>query len=57
MTSISGYSPCISIKTTNGSWEIGAYDYSSEVNKLFFTYITDTNYNSNNNTATAQIRF
>lgn len=50
-TSINGYSPCISIKTLNGSWEIGAYNNTSYQNSLIFSYVTDTNYNSNNNTS------
>ena len=55
-TSINGYSPAISIKTTNGSWEIGAYDNSSYQNMLIFSYVTDANYNAGNNTSvTARI--
>ena len=57
MTSISGYSPCISVKTTNGTWEMGAYDYSTHTDRLIFTYITDSNYNSNNNAVTGQVQF
>ena len=40
-----------SIKTNNGSWEIGAYTN----NTLFFTYITDTDYNAGTNKVTAQV--
>lgn len=57
MTSISGYSPCISLKTTNGSWEMGTYDYDTHIDRLIFTYITDGNYNSNNNAVTGQVQF
>ena len=56
-TSISGYSPAISIKTTNGSWEIGAYNTSSYYDDLIFSYHTDTNYNAGTNNTTAQLRF
>ena len=56
-TTVSGYSPIISTKTKDGSWDIGAYDSSSYTNELIFTYITDTHYNSDTNTTTAQIRF
>ena len=52
-TSSSGYHACISIKTTNGSWDIGAYDNSSYTDKLIFSYATDANYNSGNNTSSA----
>lgn len=45
------YIPLASIKTNNGSWEIGAYTN----NTLFFTYITDTDYNAGTNKSTAQI--
>jgi len=48
-TTIDSYSPTISIKTTNGSWEIGAYDHSSYTDKLIFSYVTDANYNNNTN--------
>lgn len=52
-TSSPGYHACISIKTTNGSWDIGAYDNSSYTDKLIFSYATDANYNSGNNTSSA----
>ena len=48
---VNGYSPCISIKTTSGSWEIGAYNGGGVDNQLLFSYVTDSNYNSNNNTS------
>lgn len=55
-TTISGYSATCSIKTTNGSWEIGAYDNSGYANQLIFSYVTDSNFNANNNTnVTARI--
>ena len=47
----SQYIPLASIKTNNGSWEIGAYTN----NTLFFTYITDTDYNAGTNKVTAQV--
>lgn len=53
-TSISGYSPFLSIKTTNGTWELGAQDVDSNANKLFFTYILDSKYNANTNEIEAQ---
>ena len=56
INSIHGYSPFASIKTNNGSWEIGAYDNSSFIDQLVFTYIKDTDY-SGDNKVTAQIRF
>lgn len=56
-SSLNGYSVMASIKTTNGTWEIGAYDQSSYFDDLIFSYCTDTNYSNNNNATTAQIRF
>ena len=47
------YSPFTSIKTQNGSWDNGAYDS----NTLHWSYITDDNFNKNNNTQTADIQF
>ena len=44
------YNAMLSIKTTNGSWEMGEYDNGSNVNRLYFTYAKDTNYNNNTNT-------
>ena len=55
MTSLSGYSPCISIKTTNGSWDIGTYDNSSYTDRLVFSYIADTLYNSSTANYTGQV--
>lgn len=50
----SGYSPAISIKTNNGSWEIGVYDSTSRTDQLIFTYISDSNYNTGANYVTRQ---
>lgn len=57
MPTVSGYSPFASIKTTNGSWEIGTYDQSSWLDYLVFSYIQDSDYKKNNNTPTKQITF
>lgn len=51
MNSISGWDAAISVKTNNGSWDIGVYDASSYADKLVFSYTTDTNYSSGNNTS------
>lgn len=51
-----GYAPIMSIKTTNGSWEIGHYDYSGWHDDLVFTYISDSNYNSDTNNAVHALR-
>lgn len=56
-STVSGYSATVSVKTTNGSWEIGAYDNSSYTDKLLFSYCTDTNYSAGTNSTTAQIWF
>lgn len=52
MTSINGYSATISSKTANGSWEYGVWNN----NIAYFTYIKDSDYNSNTNTITQQYR-
>lgn len=57
MTELHGYSPFASIKTTNGSWEIGAYDNSSYTDDLVFSYCTDANFNAGSNSTTAEIKF
>lgn len=56
MNSISGYSPAISVKTNNGSWEIGAYDNTNYTDQLVFSYISDSNYNAGTNNTTRQYR-
>lgn len=56
-TSISGYSATASIKTSNGSWDIGAYDSAAYTDDLLFSYVTDTLYNGSSATTTAQIKF
>ena len=48
-TSISGYSPMLSMKTNSGTWEIGAYDNASYTDKFIFSYATDTNYSAGSN--------
>lgn len=57
MKTVNGYSPFASIKTTNGSWEIGTYNQASWLDYLVFSYIQDSDYSSNNNTPTKQITF
>ena len=52
INTLSGYSPAISIKTNNGTWEIGAYDNSNYTDKLIFSFATDANYSANNNSTT-----
>lgn len=51
-TSANEYSVVVSSKTINGSWEIG-----NDYDDLYFTYITDSNYNSENNNFSGQIYF
>lgn len=57
MNSIDGYSAFASIKTTNGSWDIGTYNYSSHLENLIFSYCADTDFNSGTNNIKTQIRF
>jgi hypothetical protein len=52
-TSYTGYNAILSMKTTNGSWDLGVY--SSDT--AYLTYISDTNYNSSTNTTTYQLTF
>lgn len=54
MNSINGYSPAISVKTNNGSWEIGACDERVYTDQLVFSYISDSNYNASINNITRQ---
>lgn len=57
-TSVAGYHALWSLKTTDGSWDFGEYNAGSYWNNIpVLTYITDSNYNSGNNTPTYQIRF
>lgn len=57
-TSVAGYHALWSLKTTNGSWDFGEYNAGSAWNNIpVLTYITDSNYNSGNNTPTYQIKF
>lgn len=52
-TSVNGYHTLWSLKTTDGSWDFGEFNNNIPV----LTYITDTNFNSGNNTPTYQIKF
>lgn len=49
----SAYCPLFSIKSANGSWDVGTYTN----NALHFSYITDTDYNNKNNNQKADITF
>ena len=51
INSYSGYNAIASMKTTNGDWSMGVHSN----NVLYFTYITDTNFNASTNTTTAQV--
>lgn len=53
--SINGYSAFLSLKTTNGSWEIGSYDASGSYDKLAFNYTPDSSYSSGTNTGTVHV--
>ena len=57
MDTLSGYSPLWSIKTNNGSWDVGAYDNPSFTDRLIFTFITDSNYSAGANNPTIHILF
>ena len=53
---LSGYSPAFTVKTTNGSWDIGAYNSTNYIDDLVFSYVSDELYNGTNTTPT-QIKF
>ena len=57
MTSNNGYSAFASIKTSNGSWDIGAYNYTGYYDDLVFTFIEDSKYNANVNDIYSQLKF
>lgn len=46
-----------SLKTANGSWELGEYNITNYADVPVLTYITDTNYNANQNKVTYQQKF
>lgn len=48
------YNPIVSVKSINGTWDIGTYTTN---NSLYFTYITDANFNAGTNSTTAQMEF
>ena len=49
-TSISSYTPLLSLKSSTGSWEMGAYDQTGSEDFLLFTHVSDSNYINNTNT-------
>lgn len=51
INSYSGYNAIYSMKTTAGDWSCGVYSD----NKLYWTYVTDTNFNAGTNATTAQM--
>ena len=51
--SYTGYNAILSMKTTNGSWDLGVYSD----NTAYLTYITDTDYNNINNNITYKLTF
>lgn len=52
-TSYTGYNAILSMKTTNGSWDLGVYNSDT----AYLTYITDENYSAGNNAVTYQLTF
>ena len=52
--STGGYNPIVSVKSKNGSWELGSY---TGDDLFFLTYIADSDYNSNNNRYAGQYSF
>lgn len=50
------YNPIVSVKSINGTWDIGTYTTN---NSLYFSYITDANHDASpqNNATTAQVEF
>ena len=53
---LSGYSPAFTVKTTNGSWDIGAYNSTNYIDDLVFSYVSDELYNGTNTNPT-QIKY
>lgn len=53
ISSYSGYNAITSMKTTSGDWSMGVHTN----NKMYFTYVTDTNYNAGTNSPSGQIVF
>ena len=53
MNGFKDYDPLLSMKTKDGSWELGAY----VENAVWLSYITDTDHNANTNKQTAKFRF
>lgn len=57
-TSSNGYHALWSLKTKDGSWDFGEYNYNNDwYNVPLLTYITDTDFNKGNNAITYQIKF
>ena len=52
-TSYAGYTPVISMKTTDGTWDIGVY----ENDTLSFSRVTDANHSAGTNAIATQITF
>lgn len=50
--SASSYYPSLSMKTPNGSWDIGTFN-----DRLYFNYVTDTDYNAGTNKVTGCVAF
>ena len=48
------YNPLWSVKSINGTWDCGTYTTN---NSLYFTYITDDNFDAGTNATTAQVEF
>ena len=53
----SQYHTLWSLKTANGSWELGEYNTTNWTDVPVLTYITDTNYKNNKNNVTYQQKF
>lgn len=55
-TSVNGYNPIMSMKTTNGSWEVGHYNSGGYHNDFLINYKDDSTYNSSNNSVVHAVK-
>jgi hypothetical protein len=52
-TEYTGYNPILSMKTTDGSWDLSVYSD----NTAYLAYVTDTDYNNSINNCTYKLSF
>ena len=57
LSQVTGYNPVVSMKTADGSWQIGVYNHAVYPNEIMFAYTNDIDYSNGTNGTQRVFRF